>query len=317
MPSSFTQSSIGRSSENSVFSSVSSFAFEAPSADRIQALRLQLATALQTSLDIDQILTLLHRHLKAYLPISGIHYVNGDAMIDTYIGRSAKHRCQYQLNMQKQAFGDISFVRSKRFSEQEMAFIESIMDLVIFPLRNALKYREAMATAMIDPLTGLNNRGAMAITLEREMERARRNEDQDLSIILIDVDHFKSINDRYGHLAGDDILRQVARVIHTSVRRCDVCFRYGGEEFLICLTNSTLELARSVAERVRLAIPDQVKLADRERPVTASFGVAHYEGEADWPALVNRADQALFSAKDQGRNCVVTSLVTEQDALSL
>lgn len=308
MPSSFTQSNLGRSSETSVIGGVAAIAFEAPSADSILTLRLQLATALQTSLEIDQILTLLHRHLKPYLPLSGIHYINGDAMIESQIGRTAKHRCHYHLSLQKQAYGDISFVRNKRFSEEEMAFIESIMDLVIFPLRNALKYREALATAMIDPLTGLNNRGAMAMTLEREMERARRNDDQDLSIILLDVDHFKSINDRYGHLAGDDILRQIARVIHSSVRRSDVCFRYGGEEFLICLTNSNLGLARIVAERIRQAIPNQVKLADRERPVTASFGVAHFEGEADWPALVNRADRALFSAKDQGRNCVVTSL---------
>lgn len=307
MASSFTQSSIGRHSSSAPLG-VTSIAFEAPSADDVRDFRLQLATQLQTTLDIEQILSLLYRHLKSHLPISGIQYTHGDRMIDTHVGHLAKHRCHYQLTLQKQEYGEISFTRGKRFGEQELVFIESIMDMVIFPLRNALKYREALATAMIDPLTGLNNRGAMSISLAREIERARRHEDQDLSIIMIDIDHFKQINDRYGHLCGDDILRQVAHVIQQSIRGSDACFRYGGEEFLICLTNSNLPLVRMVAERVRNAIRENVRLSDKEKPVTASFGVAHYNGESDWPDLVNRADKALYSAKQNGRDRIVVNL---------
>jgi len=310
MPNSFTQISFGSNTKNPPLplGDVTSISIETLTPERLKDFRLQLFSQLQTTLEVDQIISIFHRHLKQILPVSGIQYLNGDKMIDTHCGHTAKHRCNYQLTMQKNDYGEISFTRGKRFSEKEMSFIESIMDVVIFPLKNALKYKEALATAMIDPLTGLNNRGAMSITLNREIERARRHEDQFVSVVMIDVDHFKDINDRYGHLSGDDVLRQVAHIIQKSIRGSDACFRYGGEEFLICLTNSNLALARAVSERIRIAIADCVRLPDRARPVTASFGIAHYNNESDWPALVSRADKALYSAKEQGRNRVVASL---------
>jgi diguanylate cyclase (GGDEF)-like protein len=311
MPSSFTQFSFGGQSTNPTMplTGVTPIALEALSPERIKDFRLQLSTNLQTTLEVDQIISIFHRHLKQFLPVSGIHYVNGDKMLDLSCGHLAKHRCTYQLTMQKQEFGEISFTRGKRFTEKELTFIESIMDVVIFPLKNSLKYRDALATAMIDPLTGLNNRGAMSITLNRELERSRRHDDQNLSIIMVDVDHFKKINDRYGHLAGDDVLRQVAHVIQKSIRGSDACFRYGGEEFLVCVTNSNLALARVVAERIRIAISENTRLPDKEKTISASCGIAHYNNESDWPELVARADKALYSAKEQGRNRVVTSVV--------
>lgn len=310
MPSSFTQISFGGQTTSATppLGNISPLSFEDLSPDRVKDFRLQLFSQMQTSLELDQIISIFHRHLKQHMPVSGIQYVNGDKMIDIHAGHIAKHRCQYQLTMQKNDYGEISFMRGKRFSEKELTFIESIMDVIIFPLKNAIKYREALATAMIDPLTGLNNRGAMSITLNREIERSRRHEDQFVSVVMVDVDHFKGINDRYGHLAGDDILRQVAQVIQKSIRGSDACFRYGGEEFLVCVTNSNIPLARAVAERIRLAISEYVRLPDRAKPVTASFGIAHYNNESDWPELVARADKALYGAKQQGRNRVVTSL---------
>jgi diguanylate cyclase (GGDEF)-like protein len=211
--------------------------------------------------------------------------------------------------MDKTNFGEISFTRNKRFSEKELSTIESIMDIVIFPIRNALKHLDALSSAMIDPLTGLYNRSAMSVSLTREIERARRHKDQSISILVIDVDHFKSINDRYGHLTGDNVLRTIAQIIQTSIRGCDASFRWGGEEFLICLSNSNASLAQVVAERIRLAIAESSLLPDKDRKVTASFGIANYSEESDWPELVERADQALYSAKTQGRNRTVTSII--------
>lgn len=310
MPSSFTQFSFGDnlSSNPMPMSGVAPISFEALSPERIKDFRLQLSTALQTTLEIEQIISIFHRHLKQYLSVSGIQYTLAEKMLDTSCGHLANHRCHYQLSMKKQEYGEISFTRGKRFNEKELTFIESIMDAVIFPIRNALKYRDAIATAMIDPLTGLNNRGAMSITLNREIERSRRHTDQNLSVVMVDVDHFKNINDRYGHLAGDEVLRQVAHIVQKSVRGSDACFRYGGEEFLICVTNSNLALARAVAERIRLAIANNVRVSDRDNPISVSCGIAHYDNESDWPELVARADKALYNAKEQGRNRVVTSM---------
>lgn len=316
MPNGFTQISFGnRTKAQPPLGSVTSISVESMTADRLKDFRLQLYSQLQMTLVLEQLLSSFHQQLKQVLPISGIQYLNSDKMVDTHTGHLAKHTCSYQLSMHKRDFGNIIFTRGKRFTEKEMEFIESVMDVFIFPLSNALKYQDALATAMIDPLTGLNNRGAMSITLNREIERARRHEDQDISVVMVDVDHFKDINDRYGHLNGDDVLRQVANVIQNSIRGCDACFRYGGEEFLVLLSNSNLAFARIVSERIRNAIKDDVRLPDKARPVTASLGVAHYNNEADWPELVHRADKALYSAKHQGRNCVVTSLDSTQSAL--
>jgi len=307
---SFTPLNFGTNNKSHPFSQgdITSISIDSLTPDRLKDFRLQLFSHLQTTLEVEQIISIFHRHLKQIFPVSGIQYSNGDKIIDYQCGNTTKHRANYQLMMQKTEYGDITFTRGKRFSEKELTFLESIMDVIIFPLHNALKYREALATAMIDPLTGLNNRGAMAITLNREVERARRHEDQFVSVVMIDVDHFKDTNDRYGHLAGDDVLRQVAHSIQKTIRGSDACFRYGGEEFLVCVTNSTLGLSRCVAERIRMAIAEQVRLPDRARPVTASFGIAHYSNESDWPELVARADKALYAAKQQGRNRVVASI---------
>ncbi|MEJ2042794.1 MAG: diguanylate cyclase [Reinekea sp.] len=318
MPNSFIQSSFSeqRHSRANPVADIAALCFDPPSAEAYKDFRLLLFSLMQTSLDIEHIIDTLHRQLKLIMPVTGIQYTNAERLIEHSAGHPARHRCQYQLTLKKEQFGDIIFLRSKRFSEQEMQFIESIMDIVIFPLRNALKYHDALATAMIDPLTGLNNRSAMAITLNREMERSRRNEGQDLSIVMIDIDYFKEINDRYGHLGGDDILRQVAHIIQSSIRGSDACFRFGGEEFLICVTNSNPPLARMVAERIRMTITENIQLPDKEKTVTASCGIAHYASESDWPELVSRADAALYAAKKQGRNRVVSSTTVSENGVT-
>ncbi|TCS39990.1 GGDEF domain-containing protein [Reinekea marinisedimentorum] len=309
MANSFTQISFGTNKAlPQTLVDATPVSVESLTPEKVVDFRLQLSSQLQTTLEIEQLITILYRQLKKIMPVSGIEYMCEKPHAKAIAGRLHKHRCCYQLSMDKMNFGEIIFTRNKRFSEKELATIESMMDLVIFPIRNALKHLEALACAMIDPLTGLYNRTAMSISLTREIERARRHEDQSISILAVDIDHFKSINDRYGHLTGDNVLRQVAQIVQSSIRGCDASFRWGGEEFLICLSNSNASLAHMVAERIREAIADSTLLPDKERQVTASFGIANYSNESDWPALVDRADKALYSAKAQGRNRTVTSL---------
>lgn len=310
MAGSFSQFSFGDPTQSAsrAMPQIAPLHFEMPSAERKKDIRLSMASQLQTTLEVEPMLTLFLKQLRQSLPVSGIEYRHDRLNLNIAVGTGAKHSCSYQLNMADHQYGTIAFVRNKRFAESELHFIESVMDLLVFPLRNALKYHEAIASAMIDPLTGLNNRSAMAMTLTRELENSRRHEAHHISVLMLDVDHFKRINDRYGHLTGDDVLRQVARVLQESVRASDATFRYGGEEFLICLTHSNLPLARMVGERIRMAIEEQVRLPNAQESVTASIGVAHYNGESDWPELVKRADDALYQAKNQGRDRVVAAI---------
>lgn len=274
--------------------------------DRLKEFRLHLLTQLQTTLDIEQILRIFYNEIQHLVPLSGCLYRHADQSITLKQGEDGRHKCSYQLSLNDEDFGEIVFSRGKRLKEDELSLLESIMDMLIYPLRNSLKYRAAIDTAMIDPLTGLSNRGAMALTLNREIDRSRRHH-QDMSILMIDIDRFKSLNDQYGHLAGDDVLRQVSRLIQNAIRGCDACFRFGGEEFLVVLSNSNLPLARLVAERLRQTVCEETRSPAANKEITVSIGVAHYENETNWPELVSRADKALYEAKQAGRNRVVAN----------
>lgn len=158
-----------------------------------------------------------------------------------------------------------------------------------------------------DPLTGLYNRRHMRAALETEIERTRRSR-QATSLVMLDIDHFKRINDGYGHLAGDEVLRQTSRILLQTLRKIDIACRYGGEEFAIILPATPLLVAAEVAERLRLALESAtINLADTTQlSITASFGVATYlaEHNASEDALIAQTDGQLYLAKTTGRNCV-------------
>jgi two-component system, cell cycle response regulator len=157
----------------------------------------------------------------------------------------------------------------------------------------------------MDGLTQVHNRRYFDEQLDRELSRARRYE-RVLSLVMMDIDHFKLINDEHGHLAGDHVLRQLASTVRTRIRREDVFARYGGEEFGIILPEIDLKGAKMFAEKVRVLVSKQHFVFDRNYiPVTVSLGVAilatEHRGAAD---LVRAADEKLYEAKTSGRNCV-------------
>lgn len=168
--------------------------------------------------------------------------------------------------------------------------------------------------AIRDGLTGLYNRRYLDETLEREIARSRR-EGHPLSLVMIDIDRFKEINDTYGHQAGDEVLRTLADQLHRQVRAEDVPCRYGGEEFLILLPGMPLQSATERAEAWRQEFADkQVRFGDFELRNTASFGVASYPGHGKTADELSRcADQALYQAKAGGRNRVVAFAATDTD----
>jgi two-component system cell cycle response regulator len=166
--------------------------------------------------------------------------------------------------------------------------------------------------ALQDELTGLANRRGLQQTLAEEVARALRH-GRPLSILMADVDHFKTINDTYGHRVGDEVLREIARLLADNLRSIDKAARYGGEELLVVLPETPAAEAKQVAERVRAAVADHdfmVELTEeaggRCLRLTASVGIASVPRDADNPdKLVAIADRALYDAKHQGRNRVV------------
>jgi diguanylate cyclase (GGDEF)-like protein len=168
--------------------------------------------------------------------------------------------------------------------------------------------------ALQDELTGLANRRALEQMLANEVTRAQRH-GRPLSILMADVDRFKSINDTYGHRAGDEVLRELARLLTDKLRSIDRAARYGGEEFFVLMPDTPLDEARRVAERVRSAVEEHTFIVDPEDDeppfglrLTASVGVAGLPENAETlEALVEVADRALYQAKRQGRNRVIVA----------
>lgn len=159
------------------------------------------------------------------------------------------------------------------------------------------------STSRIDGLTQVANRGFWDERLQQELRRAERH-DLPLSVILMDLDHFKRTNDTYGHQAGDEVLRQAAARIQETIRTSDIVARYGGEEFGILLPHTGLPEALSVAERIRMRLAAApVKFGEHALQTTASLGVAEWRGQGDAHELVGAADRALYRAKAEGRNC--------------
>ncbi|MCU7923858.1 MAG: sensor domain-containing diguanylate cyclase [Candidatus Thiodiazotropha sp. (ex Dulcina madagascariensis)] len=161
--------------------------------------------------------------------------------------------------------------------------------------------------AATDKLTGTANRQAFEILFEQTVRSAKRKE-ASLSVVMLDIDRFKQVNDTYGHLAGDLVLRTVANLIRRAIRESDTVCRWGGEEFLLLLPECDLDHARKLAERIRSAVEARSIATGLDRvTVTASLGVAQY-GHDELPAeLLSRADRALYEAKGQGRNRVTLS----------
>jgi len=162
--------------------------------------------------------------------------------------------------------------------------------------------------ANYDSLTGLYNRGAILRKLEEQINHARRYK-KEFSLSLMDIDHFKKVNDQYGHLIGDEVLEKVAELVREDVRIADSVGRYGGEEFIAVLPKTQLSSAVIVAERIREIIEATEMTASEGKvfSVTVSQGLSGYRAGDDKDSLISRADEALYRAKETGRNRVETS----------
>jgi diguanylate cyclase (GGDEF)-like protein len=182
----------------------------------------------------------------------------------------------------------------------------AVTGLVLLLVSLATKrYQERLeAVALSDKLTGLANRQALDIVLQRDMAEHRRS-GMGVALLLLDLDHFKDINDKYGHLAGDAVLKSVAVAIRSQLRDSDMLGRWGGEEFMVILKRTDLNAATLVAEKIRQHLTSvKITYATHEIGLNCSIGVAVLREDDTADSLLNRADRGLYAAKQGGRNLV-------------
>jgi two-component system, cell cycle response regulator len=214
--------------------------------------------------------------------------------------------------------------RDLAFGPHDRLVLQTLADLVGVAVHNSRMYHELKVLATKDTLTGIFNRHSILAHLEAELARSQHH-DQPLSVVMVDVDAFKQVNDLYGHAAGDVALQSVARLIQNTIRRNDIAGRMGGEEFLIVLPETNQEGALVIAERLRQSCENKLIEVDGQKALRLTMSL----GLASWPEasaaiandLVKKADMALYQAKDNGRNCVavyhnISSLPVSETAVN-
>jgi diguanylate cyclase (GGDEF)-like protein len=265
----------------------------------------EILLALQTTLDLERVLDIFSQYVQPIVPHSGYRFEFPERSIELRGGTLERQRCAYSLDIGDQSLGRLTLSRKKRFSEQEFMSLEACLCRLLYPLRNALLYHAAIESAYIDPLTQVRNRSALVLSLQREYELSRRH-GHDLSVVMLDLDHFKRVNDTFGHDQGDAVLKAAAACISDVIRASDMVFRYGGEEFVILLSNTDGCGAAQIAERLRKTL-EQLPCATGEPipvRITASLGLATLRNDETMDQLVKRADGAMYCAKQNGRNQV-------------
>jgi diguanylate cyclase (GGDEF)-like protein len=235
-----------------------------------------------------------------------------DLLVDGVLARiRPKEVLLAPLRFRDQALGVLLIASSRSLDPDTRGLLSLITKGLALSLNNALAHDQLERIAALDPLTGLYNRRFGIERLGEELSRAARN-GVPLSVILFDIDHFKRVNDSHGHLAGDRVIRRLAQVARTAIRKGDLLVRYGGEEFIAVLPGAGIDDARDIAERIRRMSEDAVcQEQGRAIRFTVSLGCAAYPDQGDGSAesLLRSADQALYAAKDAGRNRTVANLL--------
>lgn len=313
------------------------------SAEELSTARLlQVARSLQSTLMLSDLVAAFSHELAQDVPHAGVQFVpvhtlkpgatgaggtpprsgfslhlNGplaqQEASPILIGEVQDHRISYQMEVFSEALGELVLFRGLPFSMRELEHIEHLIGVLMHPLKNALMYAQALRMAQTDPLTGVGNRTAFNAAIRREVASAARH-GMPLSVLILDVDHFKTVNDTHGHLVGDKVLQAVAAALCAGAREIDQVFRFGGEEFVVVLGNTPCEGAEVVGERLRAAVSNTcVETGERAIGVSVSIGIGCLEPTSDLAssavesqieALLEAADQALYCAKNSGRNCV-------------
>jgi len=202
------------------------------------------------------------------------------------------------------------------FSEQDLKLYQAVSEQIAISLDNALAYQNTKELTNRDELTKLYNRRYFFERLEKEVERAKRYQRR-LSLLMIDIDHFKNYNDTFGHLLGDEILKQLARLLEGRLRKVDVVARYGGEEFLVLLPETEKRNALRVGEKLRKAVEKHNFHSQRPElgkgKITITVGVSSFPEDSESAyELLDLADKAMYYGKAQGRNQVCARIPSEQ-----
>ncbi len=274
--------------------------------ERAPSESLALLQALQSSLEPGVVVETFARRLGEQFGVEGIAFDHPE--YGRNWGAKGKHAFAARLKLDGTALGRLELYRQRAFGPRERHELSVLTELLLHPLRNALTHACLQKQAFEDALTGLLNRQALGRMLPRELAAAER-QGQPLTLVMLDMDFLKPINDSLGHAAGDRALQDMAHAITDALRQSDLAFRIGGDEFILVLPATEESGAHTVVERIRQALAHGTgssrggaKAAQRSPDVTFSAGIATSVPGITADALLDQADAAMYRAKRAGRN---------------
>lgn len=266
---------------------------------------LALLRALQRSLEPSVVVETFARRLHDHYALEGVAFEHPEFGLRW--GDRREHAFAARLKVDGTPLGQLEIYRQRAFGPRERSELKELSELLLHPLRNAISHACLQKQACEDALTGLLNRQALDRMLPRELAAAERN-GQTLALVVIDVDHLKRINDSFGHAAGDQLLNKVALALSGALRRSDMAFRMGGDEFVLLLPATGEAGAVKVLARIRQALRHQSALPEgtpgadpADYPIRFSSGVATSGPGVDAATLFEAADRAMYRAKLAGR----------------
>lgn len=280
------------------------FETEFSSHSKIVRLNNRLSAVLQRSLELREILQIFSTEVFSLVGHTGLEFKSISDGVSEFLGTPNTSRCSYRLIVKGEVLGELNLFNSSSFDDDKLEILETATLSLLYPLQNALLYKQAIVASLTDPLTGVGNRKGLRWHLTREMDLARRFGTQ-MAVLMIDVDDFKLVNDSFGHAAGDVVLQTVVEEILRQNRRIDLSFRYGGEEFVVLLSTTDIQGAEVIARRIRSSIAGRnICLGDEITTITVSVGITALTEVDSEESLLGRADEALYRAKAAGKNQV-------------
>lgn len=268
------------------------------------AYLLETVNQLNSSLNIELILISFSTRLQQAMDITYFQYINPEINYSFEQGKKGPFQFKLNLSTDELSLGQIIIHRHIPFRLYDEQLLKKLTQLLAHPLKNGIAHYHALQAALYDPLTHLRHRRSLKEILQSNVNDCHKYHTP-LSVLLCDIDDFKAINDTYGHLIGDEVIKKTSQIIQKRIRKTDVAFRIGGEEFLILLPNTSLITASQIAERLRKKI-EQTVLWVTNKPIhfTISLGVSCYSKEERHNDLIQQADRALYMAKVLGKNSV-------------
>jgi diguanylate cyclase (GGDEF)-like protein len=260
----------------------------------------ELVAKLQTSLDIEDVLAIYAKFAKQLLNFSGIQFQSTIGTAQTSNSNTSNTPYIFDLSIGSEHLGQLIYFSQYPLGHSIEKKLRILHSALIYPLRNAMMYSRVLKLATKDALTSLNNRSQFNDFLAQKLENCRRYQ-RPFSLILLDLDNFKQVNDNYGHKVGDDMLKEFAQVLSRSIRGTDSVFRFGGDEFALLIEDPEFTTNKVVAERIMRLVRESTMMS--QYSVTTSIGFTLASSQDCQNEIFARADKGLYKAKASGRNC--------------